>query len=119
MSTTEPTLKKVEERFDTGTFVVSSFRDNTRLTCSAERIGELLRFLKLDCSFDMLADITAVDYLQYPDARDRYAVIYTLVATGTGERLIVKVFLNDPDPSLPSAVSLWNGANWLEREVYD
>ena len=28
-------------------------------------------------------------------------------------------FVNDPDPELPSAVPLWKGADWMEREVYD
>src|SRR5262245_17762678 len=119
MPPSDATLKKIEERFAAGTFPVTTFRDDTRVTCPAEQIGELLRFLRSDCRFDMLVDITAVDYLEYPDARDRYAVIYMLVSTETGERLVVKVFLNDPDPRLPSAVPLWNGANWLEREVYD
>jgi NADH-quinone oxidoreductase subunit C len=31
----------------------------------------------------------------------------------------VRTFLNEPDLVVPSAVSLWEGANWLEREVWD
>jgi NADH-quinone oxidoreductase subunit C len=27
--------------------------------------------------------------------------------------------VNDPNPTLPSVMSLWVGANWMEREVYD
>jgi NADH-quinone oxidoreductase subunit C len=67
----------------------------------------------------MLVDVTAVDYLEYRGARDRFAVIYLLASTETNERLTVKVFVNDPDPLLPSAVPLWEGAGWLEREVFD
>jgi NADH-quinone oxidoreductase subunit C len=119
MMPTESTLKRIEDHFGNGTVQVSVFRDNTRLTCAAQQIGELLQFLKTECGMDMLVDITAVDYQEYPDARDRYGVIYMLAGTATGERLVVKVYLNDPTPSLPSAVPLWNGANWLEREVYD
>ena len=61
----------------------------------------------------------AIDYLHYPDATDRFGVVYALTNTTTGERLFVKTFVNDPDPALPSVVSLWNGADWMEREVYD
>ena len=50
---------------------------------------------------------------------DRYAVVYALTNTATGERLFVKAFANDPEPSLPSVVGLWTGADWMEREVYD
>jgi NADH-quinone oxidoreductase subunit C len=39
--------------------------------------------------------------------------------TETGERLTVRTFVDDSDPAVPSAVPLWEGANWLEREVWD
>ena len=58
----------------------------------------------------MLAELTAVDYLHYPHARDRYGVIYGLTNTTTGERLWVKAMLNDPDPAIASVYSLWKGA---------
>jgi NADH-quinone oxidoreductase subunit C len=60
-----------------------------------------------------------VDYLYYPDAKDRFGVVYGLLNTKTGMRLIVKTFVNEPDPALQSVVPLWPGANWLEREVFD
>jgi len=57
--------------------------------------------------------------LNYPNATDRYCVVYALTNLATGERLFVKAYTNDPDPELPSVVSLWKGADWMEREVYD
>ena len=84
-----------------------------------ETLYPLLQCLKVDCGFDFLSDVAGIDYLGYPDAADRYAVVYALVNTTTGERLFVKAFANDPDPELPSVVSLWKGADWMEREVYD
>ena len=79
----------------------------------------LLKCLKDECGFDMLAELGGVDYLQLPDATDRFGVVYGLTNTATGERVIVKAFVNDPDPELPSVVPLWKGADWMEREVYD
>ena len=76
-------------------------------------------FLKEECGFDQLCELTAVDYLKYPGARDRYGVIYGLLNTATGERLWVKTFVNDPEPTVASVFFLWKGADWLEREVYD
>ena len=35
----------------------------------------------------------------------------------THERLILKVGVDDPNPTIPSAVPLWLGADWMEREV--
>ena len=96
----------------------SAFRDNVRVVAPAADAFAVLKLLKVG-GFDMLFELTAVDYLNYPDAADRYGVVYGLLNTATGERLIVKTHVNDPDPRLPSAVPLWPGANWLEREVFD
>ena len=79
----------------------------------------LLKCLKEECGFDFLSDLGGYDYLNYPGAADRYAVVYALVNTATGERVFVKAYTNDPDPELPSVVPLWEAANWMEREVYD
>jgi NADH-quinone oxidoreductase subunit C len=97
----------------------SSFRDNRRIVVPADKVYALLEYLKVDLDFDMLADVTAVDYLEYPDATDRFGVVYCLLNTASGERLIAKTFVNPPDAELPSVYSLWRGADWMEREVFD
>ena len=117
--TARETLDRLTQRFGADTLGVSEFRDNCRVSCASERLLEVLQFLKEDCQFDLLVDVTAVDYLEYPQARDRFGVIYALASTTTRQRLFVKVFLNEPGLELPSVVPLWCGANWLEREVYD
>ena len=106
-----------------GAFVPNEFRDNKRLLVPADAASgvlfDLLKCLKDDCGFDMLAELGGIDYLNYPGAADRYCVVYGLTNTTTGERVFVKAFANDPDPELPSVVALWKGADWMEREVYD
>lgn len=97
---------------------VESFRDNTRHVIEADRLLEAMTFLK-SAGFDLLVDVTGIDYLHYPNATDRYGVVYSLANTETGERTFVKVMLNDPDPTVKSVYSLWKGCNWMEREVYD
>ncbi|MGC1276385.1 MAG: NADH-quinone oxidoreductase subunit C [Planctomycetaceae bacterium] len=94
------------------------FLDNDRLIVPDDDVYAVLEHLKAG-GFDMLIDVTAVDYLEYPDAADRFGVIYALLNTTSGERLFVKTFLNEPELSLPSVVSLWRAAEWLEREVFD
>jgi NADH-quinone oxidoreductase subunit C len=112
----EDTLK---ERFGVDSFTTSQFRDNRRVIVAPQRVFDFLTCLKEECGFDMLADLTAVDYLNYPDAKDRFGVIYVLLNTTSGERVVVKTYLNEPDLVIPSAFPLWKGADWLEREVYD
>lgn len=114
-----PTEETLQSRFPGLGLVFSQFRDNRRVTVPAAGLLPLLTCLKSEFSFDMLAEITAVDYLEYEGAVDRFGVVYVLLSTTTGERLVVKTFVNDPDPSLPSMYPLWRSADWLEREVYD
>jgi NADH-quinone oxidoreductase subunit C len=97
----------------------STFRDNRRIIVRSEKTYFVLEHLWREHAFDMLAELTAVDYLEYPKAADRFGLIYVLLNTTTGERLIVKTFLNPPELKLPSVYPLWRSADWMEREVYD
>jgi NADH-quinone oxidoreductase subunit C len=96
----------------------SEFRGDVRYIVSAEKLMDILTALK-NSGFDYLADLAGIDYLHYPGATDRYGVVYCLANTETAERVTIKTHVNDPDPVLPSAYSLWKGADWMEREVYD
>ena len=104
-------------------FTTETFRDNNRVIISADKalssLVDILACLKNECGFDMLADLAGIDYLSYPKATDRYSVVYALTNTISGERVFVKAYTNDPEPELPSVVQLWEGADWMEREVYD
>ncbi len=102
-----------------GDLPVSEFRGDTRVVVPAERIYEVLKVLKEEHGFDLLVDITCVDYLNYPGAKDRFGLVYLLAGTVTNQRLTVRVFVNEPEPAVRSVVDLWEGANWLEREVWD
>lgn len=101
-----------------GELVVTKFRGDTRVVVPRELLYDALQLLQ-QRGFDLLVDITCVDYLAYRDATDRFGLVYLLADTQTNERITVRVFLNEPDLIVPSAVPLWEGANWLEREVWD
>jgi NADH-quinone oxidoreductase subunit C len=109
----------LQARFGSDSFQASQFRDNRRIVVSPDRLFEFLKCLKEECGFDMLAELAAADYINYPNARDRFGVMYVLTNSVSGERLVVKTFVNEPEPALPSAYSLWKAANWLEREAFD
>lgn len=98
---------------------VSDFRDQTRAVVPVQSLYPALAMLKNPLGFDLLVDVTCVDYLNYRDAKDRFGMVYLLANTETNDRLTVRCFVNDPDPNVPSVVSLWQGADWLEREVWD
>ncbi|MCR4412242.1 MAG: NADH-quinone oxidoreductase subunit C [Thermoguttaceae bacterium] len=95
------------------------FREQARVVVPAAVVHDVLRALKEKHGFDLLVDVTCVDYLHYRDAADRFGLVYLLANTATNERITVRTFVNDPNPSVPTVVDLWQAANWLEREVWD
>lgn len=112
-------IERLLKEWGADQLTTSQFRDNQRLHVAPERVYELLETLKNVHGFDMLFELMGADYLYYPDATDRYGVVYGVLNTTTGERIYVKTMVNDPAPELPSVVPLWESANWMEREVFD
>ncbi|MFV1964128.1 MAG: NADH-quinone oxidoreductase subunit C [Pirellulaceae bacterium] len=110
-------ITELRARFDD--VATSEFRGQTRITLSRDQIFAALRFLKEQHGFDLLIDVTCVDYLRYRDAADRFGLVYLLANTTQNERLTIRVMLNEPDLTVASVTPLWEGANWLEREVWD
>jgi NADH-quinone oxidoreductase subunit C len=110
-------LDELKSRF--AGLTASEFRGSTRIVASRDQLQDLLVVLKQDYNFDLLVDITCVDYLNYRGATDRFGLVYLLADTETGDRLTLRVYLNEPDLTVPSAVPIWEGANWMEREVWD
>ena len=108
-----------------GAAVVETHAHRGDHTAVVERtaIVEVLRLCRDDAelAFDMLSDLTAVDYLKFPGREDgpRFEVVYQLYSLAHNHRVRLKVRVDEDDPVVPTAVSLWPIANWLEREVWD
>ena len=102
-----------------GDSAASEFRGDTRVVVLKDSLLEAMTLLKDQRKFDLLVDVTCVDYLNYRDAAHRFGLVYLLANTETNERLAVRVYLDEPDLSVPSMVPLWAGANWFEREAFD
>lgn len=93
----------------------STYLGQNFLFARPDAIIPVLEFLELEADFDYLVDITAVDY---PHRPARFDLIYTLYSFLRNERIRVKTAIADGDKPA-SAVSVYTGANWLEREVFD
>jgi NADH-quinone oxidoreductase subunit C len=117
MPSAPETIDSLKSRFADIQF--SEFRGQTRAVAPRDSLAEVMRFLKKERGFDLLVDVTCVDYLNYRDATDRFGLAYLLANTLSAERITIRVLLNEPDLTVPSVVPLWNGANWMEREVWD
>jgi NADH/F420H2 dehydrogenase subunit C len=65
--------------------------------------------------FDACSDVTATDW---PPRSPRFDLIYCLYSTRLHHRVRIKIRVADGG-SAPSVSSVWPGASWLEREVFD
>lgn len=95
--------------------VVSS--SSAGILLNSDKLPDAVSYLKNspDLGYDFLNQITSVDW------PDRFEIVYhlTSIARG-GPSLPLKVNLNDKaNPTVPSLVSIYRGADQQEREVYD
>ncbi|MDP6125730.1 MAG: NADH-quinone oxidoreductase subunit C [Candidatus Latescibacteria bacterium] len=117
--------EKLQAEFEGSVTDVSS-REVARSTPSTqvtvrverERIVDVLTFARDELGLKFLSDISAIDYLQMSGA-ERFTVIYVLRNIADGGELILKAAVPEEPAEIDSACSVYKGANWLEREVYD
>lgn len=97
------------------------FRDEITFLIDKKDILEVCSILKKELAFTLLVDLTAVDYLEVKSPR--YEVIYYLHRFSSdyedNSRIRLKVQLEDNATDIDSVTSVWKGADWLEREVFD
>lgn len=98
-----------------------SFRGQLSVWIRRDALLDALRFVRDDRNLlcDMLSDVTSVDYLEHrgPDEA-RYELIHNLYSLAFNRRLLLKTPVRENE-TVPSAVSLWRSADFMEREVYD
>lgn len=83
-----------------------------------ERVNEALKLLRDTLGYEMLMDLTAVDYLNQ-GAPERFCVVYQLYSIANNEYFRVKTWVPEGDPLVDTASNLWHSASWAEREVWD
>ncbi|MHB8253404.1 MAG: NADH-quinone oxidoreductase subunit C [Acidiferrobacter sp.] len=72
--------------------------------------------------FEQLVDLCGVDYLGYGEQErrePRFAVVVHLLSLRHNRRVRLRTFLDDDQPMVASLVSIWNSADWYEREAFD
>ncbi|MBA7624592.1 NADH-quinone oxidoreductase chain 5 [subsurface metagenome] len=88
--------------------------DETAVFVRSEALLEVARFIKESLDLDYLNSITAVDYIDY------FELVYHLTSLENNHSIILKTKCDEREnPIVPSVVSLWQGADFQEREIYD
>lgn len=117
----EATVALLRDRFGEGVLEAAEHRGEMTIVVRPEIIAEVCLALRDDknLAYNYLADITAVDWLE----RDpRYDVVYHLLSLATYAVVRLKVCVGDeetPSPEIPTVTTVWPGADWFEREIYD
>lgn len=108
-------VQRVTERFPSDIVESSVFRDELTLVVRKDGVLEIMRFLHDDLCFDLLTDLCGVDYFR---GHPRFQIVYHLYSVKGNERIRVKASLEE-DETISSVESVWQGANWYEREAFD
>jgi NADH-quinone oxidoreductase subunit C len=108
-------VKRFRAKF--GAALVEAIEDRKQaiLTVDRVRLVEISLYLRDEEKFDMLSNLTAVDW---PKREKRFDVVLELYSFPKNERLRLKVHAADAE-DVPSVVSVWPSANWQEREAFD
>ena len=85
------------------------------VTVKPQDVPSLCRLVKEDpqLSFDFLLCLCVVDYMEY------LQVVYHLYSTTMKHKMVLKANVTMDEPSLPSVMPVWLGADWFEREAHD
>jgi len=107
-------IERLKAQYGSGIEPLTYLKQNYMIADSS-LIPELLQVLRDQEEFDYCVDVTA---LHYPQREKQFDVIWILYSHPRNERIRVKTMIKDGE-AIPSSVSIWPTANWLEREVYD
>jgi NADH-quinone oxidoreductase subunit C len=116
MSAPADALTALREKFPAATPRAS--QDHPAVNVPIDQVLAALNYLKAEFAFDMLIDVTAIDWAE--GASPRFTVVYHLLSTTRHVYIRVAAdCASATEPEAPSVVGLWPAANWHERETYD
>ena len=100
-----------------GAAIVDAIEDRKQaiLVVESGRLAEIALYTRDEEKFEMLSDLTAVDW---PKREKRFDVVLNLYSFARNERLRIKVQAVEGEEA-PTVVGVWVAANWMEREVFD
>ena len=117
--TATATVTLVKEKFPQAVLETVEFRDEQTIVLQAASLLSVCMYLQKNLRYNFLSTVTAVDW---PERTPRFDVVYQLLSLPNQCVLRLKVRVGEKGeehPSVPSVTSIWPGANWYEREVYD
>ena len=105
----ETLISQLKEKFPEAVLDITEFAGEKILHIKGQQILLILTELK-SAGYNFLADLTAIDNLTL-GGFERFAVSYHLLCHETAERVTVKAYVSEENPTLPSVESLWKTAD--------
>lgn len=96
-----------------------SFRDQETIVVDRARAHDCLKIARDELGYDLLMDVSAVDYLKLEGHPERFGVFWNLLSLAQESRVRLKAYLPEEDPTIPTASDIWPAADWGERECFD
>lgn len=110
----ETIVQALQENFGV---TYEEFRGEVHVFATPDNIINMLTLLRDKYDFELLSALTATDY--WPQLSPRFHVIYQLTSLARNLSLQLRVPLDDSHPHIPTAIGLYEVANWRERELRD
>ena len=110
--------QKLKEKFPDVIFEISDYKDELTIKFDKKYMVEVCKFIKSDSEllFTFCTDITAVDWAT---RKNRFTVVYNIYSIQNNFRLRIRSDVDESDCAIDSVSSVWQAANWQERETYD
>lgn len=111
----DPLVRGLRNDLPSAIISARSYAGDLTLVVRREDIAKVAQSLKDDHGFSYMVDVAGADY---PDREERFEVVYHTYNLSENRRVRLKVSTDESTP-VPTVTSVWVGANWPEREVYD
>ena len=109
-------LQELKDKFGDSILSADDTADFFTLVVESDIIKQLISFLKDEQNFIFLTDLCGI---HYPEQEKELGVIYHLHNLVENKRIRLKIFVTKANPQVESIVSIFSGANWMERETFD
>ena len=107
---------ELRKKFADSVLEAKEFRGEVTVTVRKEDIVAIGTFLRDTLKYNLLSDVTAVDYL---GREPRFMMVYNMYSIPKKDRLRVKAPVEESATVIDTVSTVWSTANWLEREVFD
>lgn len=109
-------LQELKNKFENSIVSVDQTADIFTVVIASEAVKKVITFLKEQHNFIFLTDLCGI---HYPEQEKEFGVIYHLHNLVANKRIRLKTFVSRANPQVDSIVSVFSGANWMERETFD